>query len=154
MNFSYKLATCAMCCLLVAGTAFGQQKRSVAEQEALRVQYGDNFDEVLDKYRNDPVGLMQLQQDRISGLFKTTPGDLIRSMSGAGLDDIGRSEVEPNNFFDTADAIDDVLALEGRRPEYTGKLVQATLEAGDVDVYKFTVDTTSMYYFRGHAFFP
>ncbi len=57
------------------------------------------------------------------------------------------------NFFDTADDINDVLALEGRRPTHTGKLIQAELGAGDVDVYKFTVNPNSMYYFAStHSF--
>lgn len=139
--------------LLFAGVTFAQQKRSAAQQQLLRAQYGDNYEEVLDKYGNDPSRLMQVQTDRINGLFQPTEADAFRSMFTSGLDDIARDEVEPNNFFDTADDINDVLALPGRRAQHTGKLIQATLGAGDIDVYKFTVDTTSMYYFAAtHSF--
>ena len=139
--------------LLFAGVTFAQQKRSAAQQQLLRAQYGDNYEEVLDKYGDDPSRLMKMQTDRINGLFKPTQADAFRSMFTSGLDDIAREEVEPNNFFDTADDIDDVLALPGRRAQHTGKLLQASLEAGDIDVYKFTVDTTSMYYFAAtHSF--
>ena len=142
-----------MCCLLLVGSVSAQQKRSPAQEQLLRAQYGDNFQEVLDKHATDPIKLMQIQQDRAAGMFLPTREDASRSMFVLGEDDIGRAEVEPNNFFNEADAIDDVIALPGRRAEYTGKLVQASLTPGDVDVYKFTVDTTSMYYFAAtHSF--
>ena len=153
MRLFTKWVWCVVCSFLLVGTVSAQQKRSSAQQQLLRAQYGDNFEEVLDKHGDNPAKLMQIQEERATNLFAPTDRDAFRSMYLLGEDDIGRSEAEPNNFFDTADAIDDVLALPGRRPEYTGKLIQGTLEEGDVDVYKFTVDTESMYYFAStHSF--
>lgn len=56
-----------------------------------------------------------------------------------------RDEVEPNNFFPTADEL--TTADEG-------KLIKASFSTGaDVDVYKFVVDTTKMYYISStHSF--
>jgi len=153
MKIITTLAGTMVCLLLLVGTSHAQQKRSSDQKQLLRAQYGDNYEEVLDKFGDDPEQLTKIQQNRISELFKPSPNDVFNSIYAAGLEDIGRMEVEPNNFFDTADAIDDVIALDGRRPEYTGKLIQASFTSGDVDVYKFTVDTTSMYYFAAtHSF--
>ena len=153
MKIYTKIACLLVWCVLFVGSVQAQQKRSASQEQALRAQYGDNFDEVLDKYGDDPASLLRFQTDAAQELFKTTASDAFRSTYILDLDDIGRSEAEPNNFFDTADDINDVLALPGRTSEYNGKLIQGTLEAGDVDVYKFTVDPTKMYYFAStHSF--
>ena len=153
MNLFTKIACCMMGCVLMLNVASAQQKRSSAQEVLLRAQYGDNYEEVLDKHGDDPASLMRLQKGVALGTNLPTDEDAFRSIFSSGLDDIGRPEAEPNNFFDTADDINDVLALPGRTDEYNGKLVQATLTLGDVDVYKFTVDTTKMYYFAStHSF--
>ncbi len=141
----------ALVCLMFAGSANAQQKADNADM--LRALYGTNYEEVLSKYQDDPARLQAVQQDLQSDRYKTSSIDLIRSRSAQGDDDIGRAEAEPNNFFDTADDINDVIAMPGRTDEYTGKLIQASLTAGDVDVFKFTVDPTKMYYFAStHSF--
>ena len=153
MKIYTKIACLLVWCVLFVGSVQAQQKRAASQEQALRAQYGDNFDEVLDKYGDDPVSLLRFQRSATEDLFRTTDADAFKSMFILGEDDIGRSEAEPNNFFNEADDIMDVLALPGRTGEYTGKLIQGSLEAGDVDVYKFTVDPTKMYYFAStHSF--
>lgn len=62
---------------------------------------------------------------------------------------VARAEAEPNNFFDEADNIDDILAEPGvLAPDYNGRLVTGEFDTPeDIDVYAFTVDTSMMYYF-------
>ena len=153
MKIYTKIACCVVWCALLVGSASAQQKQSSAQERLLRAQYGENFEEVLDKHGDNSAALMRMQMNELSGANAPTDADAFRSIAGADLDDIGRSEAEPNNFFDTADNINDVLALAGRLDEYNGKLIQAELTADDVDVYRFTVDTTKMYYFAStHSF--
>ena len=67
---------------------------------------------------------------------------------------IFRDEAEPNEYFDAADNINDVLGMPSvRHPnDVSGGLIQGDMGVGDVDVYRFTVDTTKMYYFAsGHT---
>ena len=153
MKIYTKIVCLLVWCALLVGSAQAQQKRSAAQEQLLKAQYGENFEEILDKHGDDPVSLMRFQKNVYDAATRPTDADAFTSIFGADLDDIGRSEVEPNNFFDTADNINDVLALPGRTAEYNGKLIQATLEPGDVDVYRFTADVNKMYYFAStHSF--
>ena len=136
--------------VFVLNTAWGQSK---TVNPALEAQYGENYEEVLQKYGNNPALLRnaekQAQIDR-----SLPPGMQMRLQS---MDDIWvvREEKEANNFFDSADNINDVLDVNAavRPGEAKGGLIEASLAAGDVDVYKFSVDTTKMYYFAStHSF--
>ncbi len=140
-----------LCCLLFVGTTFAQQKRSAAQNAALKAIYGSNYEEVVQKYGNDPVMLQKAADAHIEAQ-NVRPFFYTRDLDSPY---VVRGESEPNNFFDTADDINDVLATAGWRGdgEFTGGLIMGTLTAGDFDVYKFTVDTTKMYYFGGtHSF--
>lgn len=153
MKIYTKIACCMVWCVLLLSSANAQQKRTSAEDVLLRAQYGDSYEEVLEKYGDDPAKLLGIQQSILAGDHFPTAADAMRSLTPSDLSDIGREEAEPNNTFETADDIMDVLALPGRTSEYNGKLIQGSLSPGDVDVYKFTVDTTKMYYFAStHSF--
>ena len=147
MKIYTKIACLLVWCVLFVGSVQAQQKRSAAQEQALRAQYGDNFEEVLDKYQDDPQSLMRFQKVHQDQLFNA-PADL-SYLNRFDPDDIGRDEVEDNNSFANADNIDDMLTTPGRTAEYDGKLIRGTLSPGDVDVYEFTVDPDRMYYFAG-----
>ncbi len=136
--------------ILTLNPAFGQSK--VVDQ-ALEERYGEHYEEVLQKFGDDPV-LLQKAEEEARAREVLSP-DVIRRLQS--LDDryVARDEAEPNNFFDTADNINDVLGMPSvlHPDEASGALIRSTLTAGDVDVYRFTVDTTKMYYFAStHSF--
>lgn len=140
-----RLATTLCLALLAVGAASAQQRT----EATLEQRYGTQYQEVLDKYGRDPQRLQKAEQDarreRVPALRLTQ----------IGMDSpyVARAEAEPNNFFDTADDINDVLAMEGNRAGTFGRLLQAAFTAGDIDVYRFTVDTTMMYFFSStHSF--
>ena len=139
--------------VLTCSTAVAQAQKTSPANPLLELQYGPNYEEILDKYGDDPARLLEAEQAFWAQRFKTPYFDFLKSRLAGHSPHVGREEVEPNNFFDTADNINDVLALPGRIAEYNGKLIEATLTEGDVDVYRFTVDTTKMYYFAStHSF--
>lgn len=119
---------------------------------ALQEIYGSNYREVLRKAEGS---LDYLQKAEIEyARFKDLKNYISPRFRLKSLNDlyVGREENEPNNFFNTADNIDDVLALSGvlNNAEYNGRLVSGSFDApDDIDVYEFTVDTTMMYYFAG-----
>lgn len=136
--------------ILTLNPAFGQFK--VVDQ-ALEQRYGEHYEEVLQKFGDDPV-LLQKAEEEARAREVLSP-DVLRRLQS--LDDryVARDEAEPNNFFDTADNINDVLGQPSvlHPDEASGALIRSTLTAGDVDVYRFTVDTTKMYYFAStHSF--
>ncbi|ARA94235.1 hypothetical protein AWN76_014440 [Rhodothermaceae bacterium RA] len=142
-----RTATSLLCLLLLAaaGVPVRAQDRPVPPRKP-------NLAEVLDKYGDRPALLQRVQPEYLTARPPTAT-DLRHSLTAADAHYVGRAEAEPNDFFDTADAIDDVLAMEGWRPGMKGKLISGALAAGDVDVYAFTVDTTRMYYFAStHSF--
>ena len=155
MKIYTKIACLLVWCALFVGSATAQQKSASEQAQLLRALYGENYEEVVDKYGNDPKALMQMQQEEQLGLFKPTTNDALTSVLSFDLDDIGREEVEDNNFFDTADNIDDILAIsnDNRSGEWSGKLIKGSFTAGDVDVFEFTYEPGYMYYFAGtHSF--
>lgn len=130
-------------------------QRLPATNMQLQQTYGEHYDEILSKTGGDPVALEEarLEYEKSRELSKTlSAGIFSNSMSGwASSPYVGRAEQEPNDFFNTADNIDDVLAMPGLlQSDYFGRLVTAEFStSGDIDVYAFTVDTTMMYYFNG-----
>lgn len=154
MKFTYKIACGMMCCLLFVGTAFSQQKRSAADAAGLKATYGSNYEEVLQKYGDNPLALQQKAFEQQAGL-RSDPFYFIQQDERY----IVRAENEPNDFFDTADNIDDVLSTPTSWApsygiSYSGGLIQASFTAGDFDVYSFNPDPGKMYYFGGTHSFP
>ena len=136
--------------IVTFNSAFAQFK---AVNQALQQRYGENYEEVLQKYGDDPVLLQRAEAE--AQRRRAMPFALYQRFGT--LDDryIVRDEAEPNNFFDTSDNINDVLGTESvvRAGEATGGLIGGRLDSGDVDVYRFTVDPAKMYYFAGtHSF--
>lgn len=133
--------------ILILGSLLVAAASHPADAQTLRA----NEQELIEKYGDDPFALQQAKAE-LRGVVPLA-SDVLLSLGV--LDDhyVARAETEPNNDFGQADNINDVLALEGVLPEYNGKLIQAALSAGDVDVFRFTVDTTKMYYFAStHSF--
>jgi hypothetical protein len=139
--------------LLLIGTASAQQK--AANSSALQALYGSNYEEIVAKYGRDPLKLQQAADAHLEEMnarpfyFTSAQDDRY----------IVRSEAEPNDFFPTADNIDDVLAtpsvaIPAYAASYTGGLIRATFTAGDFDVYTFTGEPNKMYYFGGTHSFP
>lgn len=136
---------------LTLNPALGQSK--VVDQ-ALEQRYGEHYEEVLEKYGDDPV-LLQKAAEEAQAREALSP-DILWHLQSLNDDNpyIFRDEAEPNDFFDTADNVNDVLSQPSvRHPNnVSGALIRSTLGADDVDVYRFTVDTTKMYYFAsGHS---
>lgn len=141
--------------ILILG--FASPQISAQDNPVLKEKYGPNYREVLDKANGDPILLKKAEQEyQIAKKEETFNKSLFtqtrfKSLTGHNPY-VGREEVEPNNFFNTADNIDDVLAMDGllNNNEYKGRLVSGSFSsADDIDVYEFTVDTTMMYYFGG-----
>ncbi|MEZ4699439.1 MAG: pre-peptidase C-terminal domain-containing protein [Rhodothermales bacterium] len=145
-----KQATALVCgvllSLLVVGGASAQQK--TANAQALQSLYGPNYEEIVAKYGDDPIRLQQA-----ADAYQDAKN--IRPFFFTGAQDdryVVRAESEPNDYFDTADDIDDVLAtpsvaIPAAAAPYTGGLIQASFTVGDFDVYKFTADPNKMYFF-------
>ena len=136
---------------LTLNPALGQSK--VVDQ-ALEQRYGEHYEEVLEKYGDDPV-LLQKAAEEAQAREALSP-DILWHLQSLNDDNpyIFRDEAEPNDFFDTADNVNDVLSQPSvRHPNnVSGALIEGTLGGDDVDVYRFTVDTTKMYYFAsGHS---
>ncbi len=136
--------------ILTFNPAFGQFK--VVDQ-ALEERYGEHYEEVLQKFGDDPV-LLQKAEEEARAREVLSP-EILRRLQSVNDRYVARDEAEPNNFFDTADNINDVLGMPSvlHPDEVSGALIRSTLIADDVDVYRFTVDTTKMYYFAStHSF--
>ena len=133
--------------------AFSQQ---IPAQEAqLQHIYGEHYEEILQKTAGDPAAVerARMEHEKSSALSNYLSLSTLVNNLNNWVDSpfVGRAEREPNDFFNTADNIDDVLAMPGvLQSEYFGRLITAEFNsAGDIDVYAFTVDTTMMYYFNG-----
>lgn len=117
-------------------------------QDLLQQQrYGENYRETIKKLDGDATALLKAAvayQNRYQ-----LPVQLRAQLNVSDASYVARAEAEPNNFFDTADNINDVLAMSSlRHPDAgNGMLIEAATASGDVDVFAFTVDTTKMYYF-------
>lgn len=142
---------CGVLCLLLVAPVFAQQ-RVQQRQQALQQQYGPNYEEILQKYGNDPLRLQEAQAAYAAS--EDVEPFIYRFSASTNDQYIIRQEAEPNNFFDAADNLDDVLNTTTPWNSATfGGLLGATFEGEDFDVYSFTVDTTKMYYFAGtHSF--
>ncbi len=153
MKYATALCRGFLMSLLVVGSAFAQQK--AANSQANQALYGSNYEEIMAKYGRDPL---QLQKAADAHQFEMNA----RPFYFKGVQDdryIVRAEAEPNNFFPTADNIDDVLAtpsvaIPTYAASYSGGLISAFLTAGDIDVYAFTGEPNKMYYFGGTHSFP
>ena len=148
-----KNATVLLAGLMILSTLNTVLGQSKSANPALEQRYGEHYEEILQKYGDNPLLLQRAEEEA------QIERGLSRSMYERfqSLDDryVVRDEAEANNFFDIADNINDVLGTNSavRPDEATGGLVRAMLTAGDVDVYRFTVDTTKMYYFAStHSF--
>ncbi|MGB3542166.1 hypothetical protein, partial [Rubrivirga sp.] len=147
---------------LVAVVAAGALAPASAQQArtpgpALLERFGPGAEEVLDKYGDDPAALARIEAE-IAAARLTQPFYFGHTSPFAfgGAATVVREEREPNDFFPTADDLDDVLATPGFADDraFTGGLVMGTFTAGDYDVYVFTADTTQMYYFGGTHSYP
>ncbi|MDE2957945.1 MAG: T9SS type A sorting domain-containing protein [Bacteroidota bacterium] len=142
-------------CLLV-GSLFclpsAAQQVPAASQQFLYELYGPNYEEVIAKYADDPVRLQEMA-DLHQAAQQAVPFYFAESQDH---DYVVRTEMEPNDYFDTADNINDVLMTAGWRgdEEFSGGLIGASFTEGDYDVFVFTVDTTKMYYFAGTHSYP
>ncbi len=128
------------------------QKADAASQQFLQALYGPNYEEIIAKYGDNPVRLQELADQ-----YRASQDAAPFYYKGAqGMEYIVRAEAEPNNYFETADNINDVLMTPGWRQdgEFMGGLISATFTEDDFDVFVFTVDTTKMYYFAGTHSFP
>ncbi len=136
--------------LFTANLAFAQSK---AVDPALEARYGEQYEEILQKFGEYPELLERAEAE--ARIERSLPYRLAQRLATRGDQYVVRDEMEANNFFDTADNINDVLGtMSAVRPdEATGGLIRSRLDAGDVDVFRFTVDTTKMYYFAStHSF--
>ena len=127
--------------LLMCGSAHAQSA-SIERSGGVRPT-----DEMLRKFDNDPAKLQDaLSQEATRPLLGPSLRRMLSTNDGSY---VARSEAEPNNFFNTADNIDDVLSATSllHPGEGNGMLIEAATGAGDVDVYAFTADTSKMYYF-------
>ncbi len=151
MKHTALFSICLLGALLALQPAAAQQGPA-GKQQSLYALYGPNYEEVIAKFADDPVRLQEMARLYQASLqaepfyFKAAQDD----------DYIVRQEMEPNDYFDTADNINDVLMTPGWRGdgEFMGGLIGASFTAGDYDVFTFTVDTTKMYYFAGTHSFP
>ena len=150
MKHTELFSICLLGALLALPPAAAQQVP--AGKQSLYDLYGPNYEEVIAKFADDPVQLQEMARLHRASL------QAVPFYFDAAQDDdyIVRGEMEPNDYFDTADNINDVLATPGWRGdgEFMGGLISASFTAGDYDVYTFTVDTTKMYYFAGTHSFP
>ncbi|GAB5518835.1 MAG: hypothetical protein RhofKO_10860 [Rhodothermales bacterium] len=138
--------------LLIATSGLAQAQAFKATN-AQRMQQ-----EAVEKFADDPAALQKAlteQENPIQAIAR----DVQRSLNAQQNDFVARQEAEPNNFFNTADDLSDVLGTPGWRTntngqaEFNGALVEASLTAGDVDVYQFTAEPGRMYYFFStHSF--
>lgn len=143
--------------VMFVGTAELFAQSSQGNASLLLEQYGANYEEVMDKYGDNPELLEKAAQEyaKSSSLQKKAEmRSYFKSMNKAAdisSKYVARAESEPNDFFNTSDNIDDVITATGvLSTEYTGKLIAGEFNTPtDVDVYEFTVDTTMMYYFAG-----
>ena len=152
MKIATMLLVSLVLVVLTCSNAVAQAQKTSPANQLLEQQYGPNYEEILAKYGHDPVKLQEAVDAHWAALYAK------RFYYGFNQNShyVVREEAEPNDFFDTADNIDDVLAAPGWRGdgEFTGGLISATFTEGDFDVYSFTVDTTKMYYFGGSHSFP
>ena len=123
------------------------QQAPQASEQFLYELYGPNYEEIIAKYGDDPVRLNEMA-DIHRAAQEANPFYFANSYNP---EFVVRSEMEPNDYFDSADNINDVLMAPGWRgdDEFTGGLIAASFTPGDYDVFVFTVDTTKMYYLAG-----
>jgi len=132
--FALVLAFC------LSTNVFGQQL-DVQYGSASKQLLGAQYDEVLSK----ADGSQELIKKLVADIFRA-PKNVVTPPSRFQPNAVdSRDEVEPNNFFPTAD---ELTAAD------QGKLIKASFSSStDVDVYKFVVDTTKMYYISStHSF--
>jgi hypothetical protein len=153
-----KLITILLCIYMLLG--FADKAQAQDQINPLMIEkYGAQYEEILIKADGDPEMLKQAENEHVKmqvfldQIYKN-PLFLEQTVQIDNFTDspfVDRVEQEPNDFFDTADNIDDVLAMPGvLAPEYSGRLITGSLSSElDIDVYEFTVDTTRMYYFGG-----
>ena len=151
MKHSALTLLCLFAGFLICLPSAAQQVPAAGEQ-ALYELYGPNYEEVIAKYADDPVRLQEMA-DLHRAAQQAVPFFFAGAQDG---DYVVRSEMEPNDYFDTADNINDVLGTAGWRGdgEFSGGLINASFTEGDYDVFVFTVDTTKMYYFAGTHSYP
>ena len=143
--------------ILIAGFALLFGISGISAQQlsdpVLLSKYGPQYEEILRKAEGDQNFLTRAQSE-FQSMKDVSNVDRFMMKQKLFVDYTGRVESEPNNFFNSADNIDDVLAMTGiMNEDYTGRLVSGSFTAGDIDVYEFTMDTTMMYYFAGlHGF--
>lgn len=142
-----KSVTAILASLVLLMTAHSALAQSKAVDPALEARYGEQYQEILQKFGDNPVMLERAAEEARKD--RSLPRALAQRLATRGDQYVVREEMEANNYFDTADNINDVLeTMSAVRPdEANGGLIRARLDAGDVDVYRFTVDTTKMYYF-------
>ena len=150
MKHTPLFSICLLGALLALPPAAAQQVP--AGKQSLYDLYGPNYEEVIAKFADDPVQLQEMARLHRASL-QAVPFYFNAAQDN---DYVVRGEMEPNDYFDTADNINDVLMTPGWRGdgEFMGGLISASFTAGDYDVYTFTVDTTKMYYFAGTHSFP
>lgn len=141
--------------MLGIGVQDSFSQRTTAPSTQLQHIYGEHYEEILEKTGGDPVALerARVEYEKNYTFSKYLPTSILANDLNNWVDSpfVGRAESEPNDFFNTADNIDDVLAMPGvLQSDYFGRLITAEFNTpGDIDVYSFTVDTTMMYYFNG-----
>lgn len=149
-----KTFTAILASLVLLMTAHSVLAQNKAVDPALEARYGEHYQEILQKFGDEPLLLERAEAEARKD--RSLPWKLAQRLARLGDQYVVRDEMEANNYFDTADNINDVLAtMAAVRPdEANGGLIRARLDSGDVDVYRFTVDTTKMYYFAStHSFY-
>jgi len=143
-----------------SGQSSPRQAATAATQDLSHI-YGNNYREIIEKYGDRPDILSEKAAAYRLSQHVSTRLNLGRLAKGGAMteDWILRTEAEPNNEFAGADNINDVLATDGWKKdgdgssEFTGGQVSAALAEGDVDIFRFTVDTQKMYFFAStHSF--
>ena len=138
--------------VLLVVPATQAQQLNKAETQALQSTYGPNYEEILAKYGDEPEKLQELANTFLAS--KNAPPFYYHKSQDDHY--VVGSEMEPNDWFDTANDLNSILMTPGYRgdEEFTGGLVSASFTEGDFDVYVFDVDTTKMYYFAGTHSYP
>mgnify|MGYP002278950667 FL=1 len=155
MKQLYTKLTALVVLMLFSATAHAQFHKKASPMEE---RYGNIYVELQEKFSGLPEELKIALDEERSRASVNAQAILSQNLAKTGniaSPYVGKTEEEPNNFFDESNNIDDVLALSGvLNDEYTGRLVSGEFSsATDIDVYEFTVDTTMMYYFAGlHGF--
>ena len=152
-----RFASALLAVLVIGALAPASAQRARTPSASLLDRFGAGAEEVLDKYGDDPAALARIEAE-VAAARRIRPFHFGHTTSFAriGAPSVVRSEREPNDFFPTADNLDDVLATPGFASDrtFSGGLVMGTFTAGDFDVFVFTADTTRMYYFGATHTYP